>query len=114
MQITPLDGNDRNHARVVLVIVGTLCTLALMFTLLVGILLLLERDLPTELWVAASAPVSGLLAMLVNTRSTPNPTPSQQVPVVPPSEPVPLPEVDPEVEGQESYGATEAGRSSPL
>lgn len=64
---------DTSRARVVLIVVLLIGGLTLVLLALLGMLLLTDRAVPGELWLAFGNLTGGLLGLLVSTRTTTTP-----------------------------------------
>lgn len=61
---------DPSRARVVLLVVLLIGGLTVLLLALLGMLLLTDREVPGELWLAFGNLTGGLLGLLVSTRTT--------------------------------------------
>lgn len=64
---------DRNHARIVLIVVAGVAALAGLDLLLIGLLLVTDKDVPDQLYNTLLTLIGALVGLLVNTRSGPTP-----------------------------------------
>lgn len=72
---------DRNHARIVLIVVAGIGALAVLDLLLVGLLLVTNKDVPDQLYNTLLTLIGALVGLLVNTRSGPTPVVQAETPV---------------------------------
>lgn len=96
---------DRNHARIVLIVVCSVAGLAALDVLLVGLLLVSSKDVPDQLYNTLLTLIGALVGLLVNTRSGPTP-------VVQADEPIQVTEV-PNTQG-ESWPADGTSSDTPF
>lgn len=64
---------DRNHARIVLIVVLGVAGLAGLDLMLIGLLLLADKAVPDQLFNTLLALIGALVGLLVNTHSGPTP-----------------------------------------
>lgn len=93
VKLPALSSSDTDRARIVLIVISTLCVIAVILVLAVIVLTSIHQEVPTELWTLTTSIVTAMVALLVKVSSTEGGTPADPMPVTVADEPVQVQEV---------------------
>lgn len=93
MKLPALSSSDQDRARIVLIVIGTLCVISVVLVLAVIVLTAIHEPVPTELWTLTTSIVTAMVALLVKVSSTEGGTQADPVPVTVADEPVQVQQV---------------------